>query len=204
MNIKFPKEQIRVVEEIRNSVIKKSKSLLQEQYDNILLHSKFLEQYYSSLLDCYIQSLFEIREFETVINIVEDLKKQNIESCTWYYYVFAILIAKKDLHYAKSLIRRSTILNDNSIKFMISEDEGDYNAIISLHSTLLNSIGPCLILVNFINELFNESFHVEINDEYIVMRYFDLLNLLYEYGIEEEIIDLFKDKLETIYEIDIV
>ena len=51
MNIKFPKEQIRVVEEIRNSVIKKSKSLLQEQYDNILLHSKFLEQYYSSLLE---------------------------------------------------------------------------------------------------------------------------------------------------------
>ena len=123
MNIKFPKEQIRVVEEIRNSVIKKSKSLLQEQYDNYLLHSKFLEQYYSSLLDCYIQSLFEIREFETVINIVENLKKQNIESCTWYYYVFAILIAKKDLHYAKSLIRRSTILNDNSIKFMINEPD---------------------------------------------------------------------------------
>jgi len=204
MNIKFPKEQIRIIEDIRNAVIKKSKVLMQEQYDNVLLNCKFLEQYCPSLLDQYIKTLFEIREFELLINIVEDLKRKDIENCLWYYYMFAILILKKDIHYAKSIIKRSSLLNDNSIKYLISEDEGNYNSIISLHSTLLTTIGPCLILVNFINELFNESLKIEITDEYIIMRFFDLLNLLFEYGVDEEIIEMVKNTLETIYEIDIV
>ena len=45
---------------------------------------------------------------------------------------------------------------------------------------------------------------MEINDEYIIMRYFDLINLLFEYGVSEDLISIFTNTLETIYEIDIV
>ena len=44
----------------------------------------------------------------------------------------------------------------------------------------------------------------KIDEEYIIMRFFDLLNLLYEYSIDEEIIGLFSKTVETIYEIKIV
>jgi hypothetical protein len=36
------------------------------------------------------------------------------------------------------------------------------------------------------------------------MRYFDLLNLLFEYGVDEEFLDIFRNCLETLYEIDIL
>ena len=94
--------------------------------------------------------------------------------------MFSILVARKDIYYAKSLINRSTLLNDQSLKSLINEDDGNYNQLLSLHDSLLYSITPCLIMINFINELLIESFKTKIDEDYIIMRYFDLLNLLFE------------------------
>lgn len=204
MNIKFPKKESIIVAQIIEAIETNNHTQIFMLYDDVITHGDFLNKYYHDLLNDYILFLFDIREFDKVINIVEDLMKKNIESCTWYYYVFCILIAKKDLYYVKSFINRSKILNDPNIKVFTSEDDANYNQLINLHDTLLYSIGPCLIIINFINELLSESLQVKIDEEYIIMRYFDLLNLLYEYGMEEDFIDIFRNCLETIYEIDIV
>ncbi len=204
MNIKFPKEETIIVENLKEVVVSRNSQMLLNQYDNVIKHSDFLNNFCPNLLDDYIMGLFDIREFDKVINIVEDLLKLKIENCNWYFYVFCILIAKKDIYYAKSLINRSIILNDSSVKSLIDEDDANYSQLINLHDSLLYSISPCLIMVNFINELLTESLQIKIDEEYIIMRYFDLLNILYEYGVEEEFIDIFRNCLETIYEIDIV
>ncbi len=204
MNIKFPKEEIRMIEIIREAILYKKHFVIVEQYDNVINNAKFFKQYYESILNEYLKALFDAREFEKVVCFIEDLKKQNLENCEWYFYAFICLIAKKDIYYIKSLISRSNLLNNESIKHLIDENDANYNYIINLHYDLLMTIGPCLILITFVNELFSESFDIKLEDDYIVMRFFDLLNLLFEYGVEEEIIEIFRNSLETLYEIEIV
>lgn len=204
MNLKFPKEEMRLIELIKNCIFEKDYINLLNHYDDLLKHSKFINKHDSTLIDLYFNSLFKMREFEKIICLIEDLKKQELENCSWYFYGFICLIAKRDLYYAKSLIKNSKLLMSESINYLIQDDEANYSSIFSLHYNLLLSIGPCLIVINFINELMIESFNQKIDDEYIVMRFFDLLNLLYENGIDEEIINIFKDTLETLYEIEIL
>lgn len=203
MNIKFPKEEIVIVEKIRSSLIEKNINDLIELTPELLNHANFISQYYNNIIDVFIETLFEYRLFEKVISLVEELRKKDLESCTWYYYAFACLIANKDFYYAKSIISKSKLLNDKSIAYLIDVEDGNYNAVFNLHNELIETIGPCLIIINFINELFNESINKSLTDEYIVMRFFDLLNLLFEYGIEEEVIEKFETVIEIIYEIPI-
>lgn len=204
MNIKFPKQNILFLNEIKKLIINRDYKSLLNEYNNIILNASFLNQYAVDALNNYFDILFDIKEYDKYITLVEELKKQDIENFKWYFYLFTILLHKKDIYYAKSIISRSKILNDSSIKYLISEEEGNYGQVMNLHNLLLQEVGPCLILVNFINELLSESFNMEINDEYIIMRYFDLINLMFEYGMSEDFISIFTNTLETIYEIDIV
>ena len=204
MNIKFPKQNILFLNEIKQLIISRDYKSLLNEYNNIILNASFLKQYSIDVLNNYFEILFTIKEYDKYITLIEELRKQEIENYSWYFYLFTILLYKKDIYYAKSIISRSKLLNDSSIKYLISEEEGNYSQVINLHDLLFQEVGPCLILVNFINELLTETFNMEINDEYIIMRYFDLINLLYEYGVSEDFILIFTNALETIYEIDIV
>lgn len=204
MNIKFPKDKVVFIDLIKQLISSKNYKKLMLEYNNIISNSSFLNQYYPEILDTYFEILFDVKEYEKYITLVEELRKQEIENYMWYFYAFTILLYKKDLYYAKSLIIRSKILNDSSIKYLIQEDEGDYTQIINLHHSLQTTIGPCLVIINFINELLAEAYQNNMTDEYIIMRYFDLINLLFEYGINEEFITIFINAVETIYEIDIV
>ena len=204
MNIKFPKQNILFLNEIKKLIINRDYKSLLNEYNNIILNASFLNQYAVDALNNYFDILFDIKEYDKYITLVEELKKKDIENFKWYFYLFTILLHKKDIYYAKSIISRSKILNYSSIKYLISEEEGNYGQVMNLHNLLLQEVGPCLILVNFINELLSESFNMEINDEYIIMRYFDLINLMFEYGMSEDFISIFTNTLETIYEIDIV
>ncbi len=199
MNIKFPKDEIVFVERLRNSIL--TKESIKDIANEVLVHGKFLYQYCQKLLNTYIKTLFELRQFEMVINLTEDLKKQNLESMDWYFYSFISIIADKDFLYVKRLIKKSELFSSPSIQYLIDPEEAHYSAILNLHPDLLDTIGPCLILINFANELIQESLNQEIDDEYMIMRFFDLLNLLYEYSVDDKIIKLFDKTIKCIYEI---
>ncbi len=203
MNIKFPKEEIIIVENIRTALLKNDINCLIKLIPDLIKHSHFINKYYNNLINAVIEIMFNNRLFEKTINLIADLGKKELESCVWYFYTFACLIANKDFYYAKSIITKSKILSDKSLSYFIDVEEANYNKIFNLHSELIETIGPCLIMINFINELFSESLDKTLSDEYIVMRFFDLLNLLFEYGIEEEIIEQFEKVIEIIYEIPI-
>lgn len=203
MNIKFPKEEIRIIESIRTAIMNENYSTFLLYYDDVIKYSQFYNKYYISVLNIYIETLFKIKEYEKMISLVEDLRKQEIENSMWYFYVIAYLISQKDFYYAKTIVSKSKLLVSDSIKYLIEGDDVDYNAIFNLHPIILSTIGPCLIIINFLNELLVEANNNKIDDEYILMRYFDLLNLLYEYGLEKEVIDIFIKTIEMLYEIKI-
>lgn len=203
MNIKFPKEEIRIIESIRTVIMNEDYSTFLSYYDDIIKYSQFYNKYYNSVLNIYVETLFKIKEYEKMISLVEDLRKQEIENSIWYFYVIAYLISQKDFYYAKAIINKSKIFTNDSLKFLINGDDADYNVIFNLHQLMLVTIGPSLIIINFLNELLVEANNIKIDDEYILMRYFDLLNLLYEYGIDKEIIDIFIKTIEMLYEIKI-
>lgn len=203
MNIKFPKEEKVILEKIYNAILEKDYNTFLNYYNEVIKHANFYNKYYSSLLNVYVETLFEIKQYDKLIMIVEELKKQNIENCMWYFYVIIYLISQKDFYYAKSIITKSKLLSTDSIKYLINEDDANYNSIISMHSVLLSTVGPCLIIINFLNELLTETLKNDVDDTYILMRFFELLNLLYEYGLDKEIIDIFIKSLEILYEIKI-
>lgn len=203
MNIKFPKEEIRIIESIRTAIMNEDYSSFLSYYDDIINYSQLYNKYYNSILNIYIETLFKIKEFEKMILLVEELHKQEIENCMWYFYVFAYLIAKKDFYYVKAIISKSKLLASDSVKYLIDGEDVDYNAVFNLHPLILTTLGPCLIIINFLNELLVEVNNIKIDDEYILMRYFDLLNLLYEYGVDKELIDIFIKTIEILYEIKI-
>lgn len=204
MNIKFPKEETRVLEIVRNAILKKDYKTLLEQYDNVLSCSIFINQYSESVLNMYIETLFNIKEYDKLLNFIEELRKKDIESCNWYFYCLIYLVTNKDLYYAKSIINRSKLLKDPSISSLINEEDSNYNMVFNLHCALLETMGPCLILINFINELMMEMYNRKIDDDYVIMRLFDLLNLMYEYSVEESIIETFRTAIESLYEIEIL
>lgn len=204
MNIKFPKEETLIVQKIKNAYITHDYDSIIEEYDNVLNYCDFICNYYEDIILILIECLFNRRMFDQIILLVEELRKKEHESCEWYYYAFASLIANEDLYYIKSMIAKSSLLNDNAIKYYINDEGADYASIIGLHYELLNTVGPCLLLINFINEIFVETLNKEISKDYLMMRFFDLLNLLYEYGVEENILDIFKNTIEKIYEIQIM
>lgn len=203
MNIKFPKEEKVILEKIYNAILEKDYNNFLNYYNEVIKHANFYNKYYSSLLNAYVETLFEIKQYDKLIMIVEELRKQNIENCMWYFYVIIYLISQKDFYYAKSIITKSKLLSTDSIKYLINEDDASYNSIISMHSVLLSTVGPCLIIINFLNELLTETLKNDVDDTYILMRFFELINLLYEYGLDKEIIDIFIKSLEILYEIKI-
>lgn len=203
MNIKFPKEEIQVIEKVRNAILNDNYQELLDLKESVINHAAFINQFSKQTLDTYIKTIFDLRLFEEVITIVEEIRLKDIEDCKWYYYVFASLIANKDFLYLKRILNKSKLLSDKSISYLIDKEEANYNAIFNLHYELLETIGPCLILINFINELISESLNNELDEEYLIMRFFDLLNLLFEYGVDEDIVYLFEETIKTIYEIPI-
>lgn len=202
MNLKFPKEEVIFLETIKEAYENKDFKFIINNEHNIIEKSDFIKKNEDIIFVYLIEAFFNNRLFEKAITVTEELFKKGIEKFECYFYTLASLIAKNDFYYAKSIINRSKILNDETIKNYI-DDDSNYNILLTLHEALFKEVGLCLILVNFINEMIEESLKNKITSDYIIMRYFDLLNLLYEYGIEEIYLNILKNTIEIIYEIQI-
>ena len=68
MNIKFPKEETRVLEIVRNALLKKDYKVLLEQYDNVFNYSMFINQYNEFIINSYVEALFKIKEYDKLLN----------------------------------------------------------------------------------------------------------------------------------------
>lgn len=202
MNIKFPKEEVQFINDIEKMFNVNNYSGIVKQYNKIIDNIEIILNIKKDIIDTIVEALFYCRQFDTIITFVESLRDKGFEKFLWYFYVFASIIGNDDIYLAKKIIKKSKILNDPNIQFYYSEDGANYVNILGMNETVLDNQAPCLIMINFINDLIFESLQKTLNENYVVMRAFDLINILYEDGASQELIELFINTLQIIFEID--
>ena len=61
MNIKFPKEEIQVIEKVRNAILNDNYQELLDLKESVINHAVFINQFSKQTLDTYIKTLFDLR-----------------------------------------------------------------------------------------------------------------------------------------------
>lgn len=202
MNIKFPKEEVQFINDIEKMYNVNNYSGIVKQYNKIIDNIEIILNIKKDIIDIIVEALFYCRQFDTIITFVESLRDKGFEEFLWYFYAFASIIGNDDIYLAKTIIKKSKLLNDPDIQFYYSEDGANYVNILGMNDAVLDTQAPCLIMINFINDLIFESLQKTLNANYVVMRTFDLINILYEDGASQELIELFINTLQIIFEID--
>lgn len=151
-------------------------SLRNEVFNNIDFYKK------TNVIEIIISSLFVSRNFEELVTFITELARREIEKLSYSFYCIASLIALDDMYMAKSYVKKSKILNDSVIKYVITEDGANYSSIINED---INDI-PCLLLLNYVYD-----FDLEGNDEknLTMLKYYEMLDTIYSLNFSNEVID---------------
>lgn len=198
--IKFPKEEILIINEVTQLYDANSYSNIAKMYDKILEKIDVIMTINQDTITYLVDSLFFSKTFDKIIPLIEHLRNKGYENYDWYFYGFASLIATDDLLYTRTLIKKSKLFSDPSIQFYFCEDGANYGNILGMDALDFYTFGPCCLLINFLNELINESFIVNVDKDYIFMRFFDFVNILMEDGADVDVIDLFGNVIKIIYD----
>ena len=161
-----------------------------------------LLKYYEELKnkDIYIslvKSCFFKQKFDEVIKLTEDLFEKNYERYEIFYYLILACLAENDIFRALSFLRKYRIMNQNGIKDLWNH-EGTY-------STALNyslDIQKAVIMTRFLNELHDIDGMESGQGDPLVVRIYELINILNEIGFGIELIKELTDIANMIsYEI---
>lgn len=196
--MKFPKEKAVITSKIKELMEKKDYYSIYQAKDDILLNYQVLDR---SLFTDLISSVFLIGNFDEAISIGSDLMKKDIETFDILYYTLLSLLANTDIYQAMSVIRKSPLLNLDEVKEYHASDGANYSNL--LHYADSTSI-LSLLIVNFIEGLSREmTGHPDIDREYILFRFFDLINMVYELGFPLAIIEDLGRALKVIFNLDV-
>ncbi|MFY9537502.1 MAG: hypothetical protein WBL47_03330 [Bacilli bacterium] len=198
--MRFPREKaliINKINEYKNNedyyAIAKMKNLILENY----------RQCDAEIYEDLIRATFAIGNYDETILIGNDLIAKNVETFTVIYYSLLASLGNNDIYQAKSIIKNSRLLNGGEIKNLYSKEGANYSRLLA-YSQSLPSLAMALIIVNFIEGLARELVNgIEIDGEYLLFRFFDLLNMLYEIGYPPEIIRELAKIMKIIFNIDI-
>jgi len=200
--IKFPKDKINLMNKVYDAYDKTDFRLVVSFKDEAI-------QYYNDFIDedifnIILESYFELYAFEEVVTFGDELIKLGYEDFELYFYMLSSLIALVDIYQARNLIRKSKLLNQEDIKFYYSKDGANYSNIYSLSDELFEQAAPCLLLVNFICEVSKEmAGDIEVDHEYLLFRFFDLINMIYELGYDYDLIMKMDRVLKIVFQIEI-
>lgn len=200
--IKFPKEKTRLVNHVNEAYEAENYQAIFSMKDEILSNLEFLKD--ERILDVLIEAAFNLYLFEDVIMLSDEYIKQKYESFDAFYYALLSYIAVNDIYQAKNLIRRSTLLNTESIKYYYSQEGANYSNILGLSYALFKEAAPCLLIVNYITEIAGEmAGKVEVNHQYLLFRFFDLINMIYELGYDDDIISQLEQALKIVFQLEV-
>lgn len=203
-DLKFPKE-IKEVYEALNYYNQKMYSKCVSVLKEIDIVDKYKENevirytniFDTNILDAYIESLYRTNNFEKLVIISEELLKNEYESYLVNYYTILAYLGLFDLFSINSYLKRSA-----NIKQYI----GQIQNLESSYSSYLNLSGyeqKVFILLNFVSELSREIYtptsSVSLNNEYLLTRFYDLINLLNDYGFDSNIIINFTDDISNLF-----
>lgn len=200
--LKFPKEKTKLVNSFYEAYINEDYHKIVKLKDELLDNYELLKE--EEIYEKLIESYFNLYAFEEVVTIGDELIKLTYESFDLYYYMLASLISLVDIYRADSLIKRSTLLNEEAIKFYYQNRGANYSNILTLSQYLYSEASPCLLMVNYVQEVAKEVVgNIELDREYLLFRFFDLINMIYELGYDEWIILKLEKTLKIMFEIEV-
>ncbi len=163
------------INSVLDALRKKDYEFVSKHLD-ILLKDGIRENYLNEYNSLAVM-LTKLKRFEDTINLYTELKRKDIESLT---LVSCALISTftTDLYKALSIINNSKILNSELNKYLEIGGANYNNLLIENEEVQL-----AFILSNFIKEL------GKCENDMIVIKYYELISLLYEIGYSESIID---------------
>ena len=198
--MKFPKEKVIINNRIKEYLNDNNYFEVLKMKDEILNINYSLDDYaYESLIKC----AFLLGDFDSVVLIFSELFKRNRESLKLIYYGLLGMLANTDIYQAMSFIKRSELLNQSAFKEYFLKDGANYSNILFLSK--VDEYGPlALILVNFIDGISKEVVgNIDIDNEYILFRFFDLINMLYEIGYPDSVIQKLTEELKVIFNLNV-
>ena len=160
---------------VLDALRKKDYEFVFKHFDILLkdgLRDDYLNDYNSLIV-----MLTKLKRFEDVENLYAELKRKGIESLT---LVSCALVSTftEDIYKALSIINNSLVLNSKLSKYLEVGGANYNNLLVEKEETQL-----AFILSNFIKEL------GKCENDMIVVKYYELISLLYEIGYSESIID---------------
>ncbi|MCK9536494.1 MAG: hypothetical protein M0R05_02710 [Bacilli bacterium] len=198
--MRFPKEKALIINKMND--YKKAS----DYYSIAQMKNQILDNYQECDTEIYedlIRATFAIGNYDETILIGNDLITKNVETFTVIYYSLLAALGNDDIYQAKSLIKKSRLLSSGEIKNLYEKDGANYSYLLA-YSHSLTSITLALIVVNFVEGLIREmASGVVIDHEYLLFRFFDLINMLYEIGYPPEIIRELSKVMKIIFNIDI-
>ena len=185
--LKFPKEKVQYI-----NIITELKEY--KKYQEIIKYQERLFQNFDLLRDSFVfdylaLAFFELGYYQDVIDIYYELSKLKYESFHILYLTLPSLIAKDDIYQASYLIKKSNLLKDESFTSYLASDEANFFNLTSLDDDAFGDVILTLVLVNYIQAIAKESLYQDITSEYLLYRFYDLINIILEVGFSEKIIN---------------
>ena len=198
--MRFPKEKVVITSKINDLTKIKDYFGITKLKDEILHNYQVLD---TSIYSKLIHANYIIGNYDQVIMISNDLMSKGIETFEIIYYTILSMIANTDIYQAMSYIKRSKILNLEDIKEFHSEDGANYSNLLNFSATLSSST-LALLMVNFVEGLSREmTGNLDVDKEYLLFRFFDLINMVYEIGYPLEIIEELTRAIKLIFYLDV-
>lgn len=150
-----------------------------------------------------LESFFQLHLFEEVVLVGDELRKLGYETYEVLYFMLLSYIGLVDIYQAKALVRRSKLLNAEEIKVYYTNEGANYSNMLSMPYELFEEAALTLLLVNYIFEVSKEmAGDVEVDREYLLFRFFDLINMVYELKYDLFVIEELEGALKIIFEIE--
>lgn len=198
--MRFPKEKVVITTRLNDYLLNNDFFEVMKMKDEILDNYQVLEPNVFAQL---ISSAFLVGNFEEVIRIGEALSAKEKESFDTIYYYLLACIGITDIYRAMSFIKRSKLLNLEEIKIYHIEDGANYSNLLRF-SSALSSATQALLIVNFVEGIARElTGNLDIDKEYLLFRFFDLINMIYEIGYPFEIIESLTQAIKIIFNLDL-
>lgn len=203
MNMIFPKDKAKLISILKEACINNDYDLIKQNQDEIIFFVLDLLTHSKNLISDILLLCFKKNNYDFIIELVNQINKKGQETFEWDCFLFASLLANNDLNYAKSIIDKSKLLNDDAVSYYYLSDERSYHDIVFFSNDILKEAGLCLIFVNMIIDIIDECRGKTISREYIITRYFDVINLINEIKQDSILINELIDFGETIFNIPI-
>ncbi len=180
--IQFPKEQGKLYKIINDAIDCEDYDVIYKNKDLIIDSFEYFKN--TDIYLYLVKAVFFKEKYESVITLVTELLKKEYERLENYYYLVLSCFALEDVYQGASVIKKSSLLNlpENVIYW---NDEATYSSLINADLSLMKTG----LMVKFLMELVKEiTFGSSKEEGYIGLRYFELVNTLWEIGFNESFI----------------